>query len=79
MTVAEYMELRCICGALRREHCHSYDDLVLSDGRLNPHPTQLRVIGVTTDCKAFLWEMERELGGNPSQNKHLGPLMVEGD
>lgn len=84
LTVAEYMNLRCICGAPRREHAHAYDDLVLGDlssgsAVLNPRPTRLRVVGVSTDCPAFTWEMERELGGNPLANSHMAPLMGEGD
>lgn len=79
MTVAEYMNLRCLCGLLRREHVHSYDDAVLPGEILNPHPVKLRVIGFGTECMAFTWEMERELGGNPLANKHLRPLMGEGD
>ena len=73
------MSLRCICGALRREHVHAYDDALLPGDILNPNPVMLRVIGFTTSCNAFTWEMERELTGNPLANKHLRPLMVEGD
>ena len=79
MTVADYMMLRCLCGAPRSEHVHVYDDTLLPGDFLNPHPIKLRVVGFTNDCKAFTWEMERELGGNPLANKHLRPLMVEGD
>lgn len=75
------MNLRCLCGRLRREHTHGYDDLILpgTDNVINPRPTKLRVIGIMNDCQAFTWEMERELGGNPLANEHLGPLMGEGD
>jgi hypothetical protein len=76
LTVAEYMEMRCICGAPRREHAHAYDDARLPGDIWNPHPVKLRVIG---NCQAFTWELERELTGNPLENKHLRPLMVEGD
>jgi hypothetical protein len=79
LTVAEYMNLRCLCGKPRAEHVHAHDDFLLPGGVLNPHPTELRVVGMTTDCKAFTWEIERELGGNPLENKYLRPLMVEGD
>jgi hypothetical protein len=79
LTVAEYMELRCLCGRPRREHAHSYADALLPGDVLNPHPVNLRVIGVQNDCEAFTWEMERELGGNPYANKHLRPFMVGGD
>lgn len=79
MTVAEYMTLRCLCGAPRSEHVHTHDDAILPGDIYNPHPVKLRVIGFTTDCAGFTWEMERELGGNPLGNKHLRPLMVEGD
>lgn len=81
LTVAEYMNLRCLCGLLRKEHAHSYADYILpgTDNVLNPHPTDLRVVGVMNDCRAFTWEMERELTGNPLANEHLRPLMVEGD
>ena len=79
MTVAEYMNLRCLCGLLRCEHAHGYDDLLLPGDILNPHPVKLRVVGIQTDCTAFTWEIERELGGNPLANKHLRSLMVEGD
>lgn len=79
MTIAEYMELRCLCGLPRRHHTHSYADELLPGDVLNPHPTKLRVIGVMNDCAAFTWEMERELGGNPLTNKHLRPLMTEGN
>ena len=88
MTVAEYMNLRCLCGLMRREHVHAYGDLVVPNtedpsidlpGVINPHPTDLRVVGMQNDCRAFTWEMERELTGNPLANKHLRPLMVEGD
>lgn len=79
MTVAEYMNLRCICGAPRREHAHAYDDQLTPEGIWNDYPTKLRVVGVANDCKAFTWELERELGGKPLANKHLRPLMVEGD
>lgn len=79
MIVAEYMNLRCLCGLLHSEHAHSYADVLLPGDVLNPHPTDLRVVSVANDCKAFTWEMERELGGNPLTNKHLRPLMIEGD
>jgi hypothetical protein len=79
LTIAEYMELRCLCGRLRREHAHSYDDVLLPGNVLNPHPSDLHVVGIQNDCRAFTWEMERELSGNPCTNKHLRPLMVEGD
>ena len=79
LAVAEYMTLRCLCGLTRAEHAHGYMDAVLPGGVYNPHPTDLRVIGISTNCKAFTWEMERELTGNPLANKHLRPLMVEGD
>jgi hypothetical protein len=69
MTVAEYMTLRCQCGATRAEHAHAYD----------PSSKVVRVIGIYTDCQAFTWEIERELGGDPTRNKHLAPLMREGD
>lgn len=79
MIVAEYMALRCLCGLSRGEHEHAYTDLILPDGTYNPHPTQLRVIGVQNNCQGFTWEMERELGGNPLENRHLRLLMAEGD
>jgi hypothetical protein len=79
LTVSEYMALRCLCGAPRSEHAHAYEDFVLPDGTFNPTPTRLRVVGVSTTCPAFTWERERELGGNPLSNPHLGPLMREGD
>lgn len=78
MTVAEYMNLRCLCGLLRSAHVHSYADALLPGDFLNPHPTDLRVIGGAS-CNTFTWEMERELGGNPLENKRLRPLMIEGD
>ena len=79
LTVAEYMNLRCLCGLLRRHHAHSYADALLPGDIWNPHPVDLRVVGVGNDCNAFTWEFERELTGNPLANKHLRPLMVEGD
>ena len=80
LTVAEYMSLRCLCGLTRREHVHAYTDLLLpGDVYHNPNPVDLRVIGMVNDCPAFTWEMERELTGNPLTNKHLRPLMIEGD
>lgn len=79
MTVAEYMELRCLCGLKRSEHIHTYADLFLLGDVLNPHPVELHVVGVFTDCKAFTWEFERELTGHPLANKHLRALMVDGD
>lgn len=80
LTVSEYMELRCLCGRPRREHVHSYADALSLDGMaFNPNPTDLHVVGVQNDCKAFTWEMERQLSGNPCANKHLLPLMGEGD
>ena len=88
MTIAEYMDLRCLCGLTRRDHVHAYDDLILPNtedlstgslGILNPCPTNLRVVGFLNDCRAFTWEMEREFTGNPLENKHLRPLMVGGD
>lgn len=79
MTVAEYMNLRCFCGLPHREHAHSYADAVLDGDVMNPHPTDLRVVGVQNGCMAFTWERERELGGNPLANKHLSRLMAEGD
>jgi hypothetical protein len=78
LTVAEYMGLRCLCGLTRGEHVHAYTDLFLS-GVLNPSPVDLRVIGIRNNCQAFTWEMERELTGNPLENPHLRPLMIEGD
>ena len=53
LTVAEHMELRCLCGKPRREHAHSYADTLLPGDVLNPHPVDLHVIGVQNDCKAF--------------------------
>jgi hypothetical protein len=79
MIVAEYMNLRCMCGLLRSDHVHSYSDLMLPDGTLNPAPSQLRVITLENDCSGFTWELERELGGNPLANRHLRPLMVDGN
>jgi len=85
MTVAEYMDLRCLCGARRSEHAIAYADLLLSgdpdsgDAVVNPAPTQIRVIGVTTQCDAFTWELERELTGDPLANKPLRPPPIVGN
>jgi len=68
MTLAEYMTLKCICGNPRSLHAHAHTP----DG-------ELHVVGIMTYCRAFTWEMERELGGNPFENKHLAPLMGESD
>jgi hypothetical protein len=77
VTVAEYMALRCLCGATRAEHVHAHD--LATDGTWNPTDDTLRVIGMNDRCRGFTWEMERELGGNPLVNKHLAPLMAPGD
>lgn len=76
MLVSEYMNRRCICGALRAAHYHAHD--AQPDGRWIPTPATLRVLG-GNGCRGFTDEIELELGGNPIENKHLGPLMREGD
>jgi len=37
------------------------------------------VVGMTAACEGFLDAIELELGGMPLANKHLRPLMIEGD
>ena len=69
-TVAEYMERFCMCGAPRRAHAHA------NNGRLAP---EFKVVGVANGCEQFVDAIERELGGNPLTNKHLAPLMQQGD
>ncbi len=76
MTVAEYMTLRCLCGATRAAHHHGH--VPDADGACKPTEANLVVIGPNDRCRGFTWEIERELGGNPLENKHLAPLMGEG-
>lgn len=72
MIVAEYMERMCVCGTKRSHHAHAWTGGLAGHGKL-------RVVGVLSDCDGFLDAIEMELGGNPLANKHLGPLMREGD
>lgn len=81
MIVAEYMNRRCVCGELRKDHAHHHE-WVNADGTLktNPDMRKVRVLAVTNgECTGFLDEIELELGGYPPTNKHLGPLMRNGD
>lgn len=71
MNVAEYLQRRCVCGRPRHEHVHVHDQF--GGQRV------LRVLPLTGQslCAGYLDEVELELGGNPLDNAHLGPLVRE--
>lgn len=59
-----YMNRRCLCGLLRKEHAHMF----LGD--------RLRVMAVgNLACLGFTDEIEKDLGGNPWHNPLLRPLI----
>lgn len=74
---AVYMNLRCRCGKLRRDHAHGFRQL--PGGRVDLDPAHVSVIMVDGSCDGFVWRLETEMTGDPRTNKHLGPLMAEGD
>jgi hypothetical protein len=65
--VDAYMKRRCMCGAPRSQHAHFHTN----DG-------SLQILAVQrASCTGFKDEIEFELGGNPLDNAHLGPLIRE--
>lgn len=77
MNIAEYMNRRCLCGLPRSEHAH-FHEAVRGEGGVIRLGYDFVVRSVSNPhCKGFVDEIERELGGNPAQNPHLGPLVSE--
>lgn len=74
MNIRQYMDRRCICGRSRAEHAHMHERL--SDGT-----TLLRVLPVPATserpCGGYLDAIELELGGCPTENQLLAPLVRE--
>jgi hypothetical protein len=79
-TVAEYMTRVCRCGKPRSEHAHAWTQRGAEWADPSSRdPKDLHVVGMTVACEGFLDAIELELGGMPLANKHLRPLMIEGD
>ena len=60
-----YMNRRCTCGMLRKEHCHMYAE----DGHVSVKAV------VNSACRGFTDEIEKDLGGSPWHNPLLRPLI----
>ncbi len=59
-----YMDRRCVCGTLRKEHAH-----MIVGGQLS-----VRAVG-NLQCTGFTDEIEKQLGGSPWHNPLLRPLI----
>lgn len=76
MNVRQYMERRCICGALRREHVHFREVMPSKDGGEGVATGRFQVLPVADhdDCRGFVDEIELSLSGNPATNALLAEI-----
>jgi predicted secreted protein len=56
-----------------------YTRLRCMRGVMRAEPHDFTADGTWNPTDGFMWELERELGGNLLANKYLAPFMVTGD